>query len=168
MNEINSTLSILYNQPFLGVGVAISKIVMGRRYIVEEIEEKSENGGCGSILLGFIAVGVLILGGVGNNDKELEGSTPIQRETSIENKINEETSFEQLFHTTSLNEEEIEESYEELQGDEIPLNEQEVEDCEDVENVKTEYVEEQITSKEQKKADRKKRREAKRKTKQKE
>ena len=67
-----------------------------------------------------------------------------------------------------FNEEEIEESYEELQGDEIPLNEQEVEDCEDVENVKTEYVEEQITSKEQKKADRKKRRETKRKTKQKE
>ena len=140
---------------------------MGRRYIVEEIEEKSENGGCGSILLGFIAVGVLILVGVGNNDKELEGSTPIQRETSIENKINEETSFEQLFHTTSLNEEEIEESYEELQGDEIPLNEQVTEDSEEDEDVATEYVEGQITSKEQRKAERKERREVRRKTKQK-
>ena len=170
----------LYNQPFGGVGVAISKIVMGKRYIVEEIEENSEKGGCGRILLGIIAAGVLLFVGVENNDKEHEDSTPIQRETSVETRIknykaNEETSIEQLILTNSLEEEEEErvEAYEESQSDEFQLNEQDVEDCEEVENVKTEYVEEQMTSKEQRKADReqrkadrKERREIKRKSKQ--
>ena len=168
----------LYNQPFGGVGVAISKIVMGKRYIVEEIEENSEKGGCGRILLGIIAAGVLIFVGVENNDKEHEDSTPIQRETSVETRIknykaNEETSIEQLILTNSLEEEERVEAYEESQSDEFQLNEQDVEDCEEVENVKTEYVEEQMTSKEQRKADReqrkadrKERREIKRKSKQ--
>ena len=157
--------------------MAISKIVMGKRYIVEEIEENSEKGGCGRILLGIIAAGVLLFVGVENNDKEHEDSTPIQRETSVETRIknykaNEETSIEHLILTNSLEEERVE-AYEESQSDEFQLNEQDVEDCEEVENVKTEYVEEQMTSKEQRKADReqrkadrKERREIKRKSKQ--
>ena len=145
---------------------------MGRKYIVEVVEEKSENSGCSSILLGIIAVGILILVGVVDGDEKPENSSPIQQETSAETcvenyKTYEETSVEQLSHTNSHKEEERVEAYEELRGDEIPLNEQVTEDSEEDEDVATEYVEGQITSKEQRKAERKERREARRKTKQK-
>lgn len=145
---------------------------MGRKYIVEVVEEKSENSGCGSILLGIIAVGILILVGVVDGDEKPENSSPIQQETSAETcvenyKTYEETSVEQLSHTNSHKEEERVEAYEELRGDEIPLNEQVTEDSEEDEDVATEYVEGQITSKEQRKAERKERREVRRKTKQK-
>ena len=145
---------------------------MGRKYIVEVVEEKSDNRGCGSILLGIIAVGILILVGVVDGDEKPENSSSIQQETSAETcvenyKTYEETSVEQLSHTNSHKEEERVEAYEELRGDEIPLNEQVTEDSEEDEDVATEYVEGQITSKEQRKAERKERREARRKTKQK-
>ena len=140
---------------------------MGRKYIVEVIEEKPEKVGCGTIVLGVIIACIVIFSSTSDGEDDTKDATPIQQKVSADapKKTDVDISIEYPVRSVEQKKESVLEKNEISSAIEIELEEQldeQLEEESESDSDESVSADESQRSKEQKKIDRKEKREAKR------